>query len=88
MPSQTGPSASIATKGEELLALKLLSVPFCEPLVTSFLVAVAGSQPLSPAEMQAVMNASEQEMLHNPQNNYFETSPHPQYHGMMAGRKG
>lgn len=63
MPSQTGPSASIATK-------------------------VAGSQSLSPAEMQAVMKASEQEMLHNPQNNYFETSPHPQYHGMMAGRKG
>lgn len=29
MPSQTGPSASIATKGEELLSLKLLSVPFC-----------------------------------------------------------
>lgn len=29
VPSQTGPSASVATKGEKVLSLKLLSVPFC-----------------------------------------------------------
>ncbi|KAL9969053.1 hypothetical protein ACROYT_G021217 [Oculina patagonica] len=46
-------------------------------------------QPLSPAEMQAVMMASEKEMFHKHQPDAFaELSPHHQYQAMMSGRAG
>lgn len=50
--------------------------------------AVAGAQPLSPAEMQAVMMASERETLHRQQDTFAEKSPHQQYQAMMTGRAG
>lgn len=43
------------------------------------------SQPLSPAEMQAVMMASEKEMLHRHQDKFTEMSSHQQYQTMMTG---
>ena len=53
------------------------------------LFVVPGPQPLSPAEMQAVMIASEKEMFHKHQPNAFaEMSPHQQYQAMMSGRTG
>ena len=50
--------------------------------------AVAGAQPLSPAEMQAVMMASEREMLHRQQDRFADKPPHQQYQAMMTGRAG
>lgn len=50
---------------------------------------VPGPQPLSPAEMQAVMMASEKEMFNNHQQNAFaDSSPHQQYQAMMNGLTG
>jgi len=48
-----------------------------------------GPHPLSPAEMQAVMIASEKEMLHRHQQDTFnEMAPHQQYQAIMSGRTG
>lgn len=50
---------------------------------------VPGPQPLSPAEMHAVMMASEKEMFHNNQQNAFaDISPRQQYQAMMSGTTG
>ena len=50
---------------------------------------IVAPQPLSPAEMQAVMMASEKEMLHKHQQDEFaEMSHRQQYQAMMGGRAG
>lgn len=51
---------------------------------------IVAPQPLSPAEMQAVMMASEKEMFHRHQQQdaHTEMSPHQQYQAMMSSRTG
>ena len=50
---------------------------------------IVAPQPLSPADMQAVMMASEKEMFHRHQQDaHTEMSPHQQYQAMMSGRAG
>lgn len=50
---------------------------------------IVAPQPLSPAEMQAVMMASEKEMFHRHQHDmHTEMSPHQQHQAMLSGRGG
>lgn len=63
-----------------------LSLRVCVNNVTCPIVA---PQPLSPAEMQAVMMASEKEMFHRHQQDvHIEMSPHQQHQAMLSGRGG
>lgn len=50
---------------------------------------IVAPQPLSPAEMQAVMMASEKEMFHRHQQDaHTEMSPHQQYQAVISSRTG
>jgi len=57
--------------------------------LAALFVIVGGPQPLSPAEMQAVMMASEKEMLHRHQQEEFAEMPsYHQFQGVPSSRAG